>query len=67
MKGLVGARDLNLRPCIFQTPQNNLNTVGFSLVLVDVMTIADEVDYQLAQAMRSYTNAAVGSPTRAIA
>jgi len=56
-----------LQVSIFQTLQNNLNTVDFSLVLVDVMTIADEVDSQLAQAMRSYTSAAAGTPSRAIA
>jgi len=51
-----------LQVSIFQTLQNNLNTVDFILLLVDVMTIADEVDWQLAQAMRSYTAAAVGTP-----
>jgi hypothetical protein len=34
--------------------QNNLHTVDFSLLLVAVMAIADEVDSQLAQAMTSY-------------
>ena len=43
-----------LQVSIFQTLQNNLNRVDFSLLLVDVMTIADEVDAQLAQAMTSY-------------
>ncbi len=51
-----------LQVSIFQTLQNNLNTVDFSLLLVDVMTIADEVDWQLAQAMRSYAAAAIGTP-----
>lgn len=51
-----------LQVSIFQTLQNNLNTVDFSLLLVDVMTIADEVDWQLAQAMRSYVG--VASPGR---
>ena len=36
------------------TLQNNLQTVDFSLLLVDLMAIADEVDSQLAQAMTSY-------------
>jgi CheY-like chemotaxis protein len=54
-----------LQVSIFQTLQNNLNVVDFSLLLVDVMTIADEVDWQLAQAMRSYMGAASGSPSRA--
>jgi hypothetical protein len=30
-----------------------------------VMTIADEVDWQLAQAMRSYMGAGAGAPSRA--
>jgi hypothetical protein len=34
--------------------QRNLSTVDFSLVLVDVMTIADEVDSQLKQAITSF-------------
>ena len=43
-----------LQVSIFQTLQNNLRTVDFSLLLLDVMVIADEVDSQLAQAMTSY-------------
>ena len=43
-----------LQVSIFQTLQNNLRTVNFSLLLVDVMAIADEVDSQLAQAMACY-------------
>ncbi len=43
-----------LQVSIFQTLQNNLRTVDFSLLLVDVMAIADEVDSQLAQAMAAY-------------
>jgi CheY-like chemotaxis protein len=43
-----------LQVSIFQTLQNNLHKVDFSLVLVGVMAIADEVDSQLAQAMASY-------------
>jgi hypothetical protein len=34
--------------------QSNLNVLDFSLLLPDVMTIADEVDSQLTQAMDSY-------------
>jgi hypothetical protein len=34
--------------------QDNLARVDFSKVLPDVMTIADEVDSQLKQAMLSY-------------
>jgi electron transfer flavoprotein alpha/beta subunit len=43
-----------LQVSIFQTLQNNLHRVDFSLVLVGVMAIADEVDSQLAQQMASY-------------
>ena len=43
-----------LQVSIFQTLQNNLFRVDFSLLLVGVMAIADEVDSQLAQTMASY-------------
>ena len=43
-----------LQVSIFQTLQNNLHRVDFSLLLMGVMAIADEVDSQLAQAMASY-------------
>jgi CheY-like chemotaxis protein len=48
-----------LQVSIFQTLQNNLATVDFSLVLGDVMTIADEVDSQLKQTIVSFTKYAV--------
>jgi hypothetical protein len=43
-----------LEVSIFSTLQNNLPRVDFSQVLLDIMTIADEVDSQLEQAMHSY-------------
>jgi hypothetical protein len=43
---------------VFETLQNNLSQLDFSLLLPDIMTIADEVDSQLTQAMDSYTNVA---------
>jgi len=43
-----------LQVSIFQTLQNNLSKVDFSLLLINVMVIADEVDWQLMQAIRSY-------------
>jgi CheY-like chemotaxis protein len=43
-----------LQVSIFQTLQNNLSKVDFSVLLIDVMSIADEVDSQLAQAMASF-------------
>jgi len=47
-----------LQVSIFQTLQNNLSVVDFSLLLIDVMTIADEVDSQLKQTIVSFTTAA---------
>ena len=43
-----------LQVTIFATLQSNLNHLDFSLLLPDVMTIADEVDSQLTQSMDSY-------------
>jgi DNA-binding response OmpR family regulator len=43
-----------LQVSIFQTLQNNLSTVDFSLLLIDVMAIADEVDSQLKQTISSF-------------
>jgi hypothetical protein len=43
-----------LQVSIFNTLQNNLASVDFSRVLPDLMTVADEVDSQLKQAMLSY-------------
>jgi ActR/RegA family two-component response regulator len=43
-----------LQVCIFSTLQRNLCSVDFSRLLLDVVTIADEVDSQLKQAMVSY-------------
>lgn len=43
-----------LQVSIFQTLQDNLNKIDFSVLLVSVMAIADEVDAQLAQQMASF-------------
>jgi hypothetical protein len=43
-----------LQVSIFQTLQNNLANIDFSVLLIGVMTIADEVDSQLSQVMESY-------------
>jgi CheY-like chemotaxis protein len=43
-----------LQVSIFNTLQNNLGSVDFSKVLRDVITIADEVDSQLKQAVLGY-------------
>jgi len=46
-----------LQVTLFGTLQSNLSFLDFSLLLPDVMTIADEVDAQLTQSMDSYINA----------
>ena len=43
-----------LQVSIFDTLQKNLASIDFSVLLIGVMTIADEVDSQLSQAMKSY-------------
>jgi CheY-like chemotaxis protein len=43
-----------LQVTIFDTLQQNLATIDFSVLLIGVMTIADEIDSQLSQAMDSY-------------
>jgi DNA-binding response OmpR family regulator len=43
-----------LQVTLFGTLQSNLSALDFSLLLPDVMTIADEVDSQLTQTMDSY-------------
>jgi DNA-binding response OmpR family regulator len=50
-----------LQVTIFETLQSNLNHLDFSLLLPDVMTIADEVDSQLTQSMDSYMKVMVMS------
>ena len=47
-----------LQVSIFHTLQKNLSSIDFSILLTEVMTIADEIDSQLSQAMASY----VGEP-----
>ncbi len=51
-----------LQVSIFKTLQNNLRSVDFSTVLLDVMTIADEVDLQLKQAMLGYMEPPAAKP-----
>jgi ActR/RegA family two-component response regulator len=43
-----------LQVSIFNTLQKNLANIDFSVVLIGVMTIADEIDSQLGLAMKSY-------------
>jgi DNA-binding response OmpR family regulator len=53
-----------LQVTLFGTLQRNLRALDFSLLLPDVMTIADEVDSQLTQAMEGYMDVA-GHPAAA--
>jgi DNA-binding response OmpR family regulator len=55
-----------LQVTLFGTLKDNMNALDFSLLLGDVMTIADEVDAQLTQSMSSYIKLAK-SKTRAVA
>jgi DNA-binding response OmpR family regulator len=43
-----------LQVSIFETLRNNLSSIDFSLLLTDVMTIADECDSQLKQTINSF-------------
>jgi hypothetical protein len=53
-----------LQVTLFGTLKSNLTFLDFSLLLPDVMTIADEVDAQLTQSMESYMDA-MQTPTAA--
>jgi DNA-binding response OmpR family regulator len=53
-----------LQVSIFNTLQNNLGSVDFGTVLLDVMTIADEVDSQLKQAMLGFMETAAANSAR---
>jgi CheY-like chemotaxis protein len=44
-----------LQISIFHTLQTNLVHIDYSFLLADVMTIADEIDFQLHQSVASYT------------
>jgi hypothetical protein len=48
-----------LQVTIFDTLQHNLASINFSVSLIGVMTIADEIDSQLSQAMTSYITQSV--------
>jgi hypothetical protein len=51
-----------LQVSIFSTLQNNLRSVDFGTVLLDVMTIADEVDSQLKQSMLGFMEPPASTP-----
>jgi DNA-binding response OmpR family regulator len=48
-----------LQVSVFHTLQKNLEFIDFSILLIEVMTIADEIDSQLSQAMASYIEESV--------
>jgi len=43
-----------LQVSLFEVLHHNLSSVDFSLILLDVMAIADEVDFQLEQTIETY-------------
>jgi hypothetical protein len=51
-----------LQVSIFTTLQRNLRSVDFSKVLLDVVTIADEVDSQLKQTLISFVSPKILKP-----
>lgn len=48
-----------LQVCIFHSLEKNLATIDFGVLLSQVMTIADEVDSQLRQAMECYAEESI--------
>jgi CheY-like chemotaxis protein len=48
-----------LQVCIFHTLEKNLDSINFGVLLRQVMTIADEVDSQLRQAMECYVEESI--------
>jgi ActR/RegA family two-component response regulator len=56
-----------LQVTLFGTLKDNMNDLDFSLLLPDVMTIADEVDAQLSQTMGSYMKLSNSSQTLKLA
>jgi hypothetical protein len=49
-----------LQASIFQTLQDNLANIDLSLMLTGIMVIADEIDWQLSQAMTSFMECSMG-------
>jgi hypothetical protein len=54
--GMLVDESRMLEVTISETLQSNRSVIDFRLLLPDVITIADEVDSQLAQAMNGYMN-----------
>ena len=55
-----------LQVSVFSRLQKNLALIDFSIVLADVMKIADEIDSQLSQAMTSYVVESAGNASSVI-
>ena len=51
-----------LQVCIFETIKRNLGSVDFSILLPDIMVIADEVDSQLKQSVGSFVQLQQAAP-----
>lgn len=53
--GMLVEESRMLQASIFNTLHKNLLNLDYSVLLIGVMTIADEIDFQLSQAIESYT------------
>jgi CheY-like chemotaxis protein len=51
-----------LQVSIFHTLQINLASIDYSVLLIGVMSIADQIDYQLSQAVASFTSEMLHAP-----
>jgi CheY-like chemotaxis protein len=52
-----------LQVSIFHTLQNNLASIDYSVLLIGVMSIADQIDFQLSQAITSFTGETLHAAT----
>jgi CheY-like chemotaxis protein len=52
-----------LQVSIFHTLQNNLASIDYSVLLIGVMSIADQIDFQLSQAIASFTEETLHAAT----
>ena len=53
-----------LQVSIFHTLQINLASIDLSVLLIGVMSIADQIDYQLSQAVASFTSELLHAPSQ---
>jgi CheY-like chemotaxis protein len=52
-----------LQVSIFHTLQNNLASIDYSVLLIGVMSIADQIDFQLSQAIAQFTGETLQAAT----